>query len=494
MPVFSYAQISDADVAQRALTQNIVSQGQDLVKDITRWEAASLYVNIVKDYRWSDAVNNTLATISKPCTFADIDTSNLQIGAITESCKLWVFKWADGSFFDKNNLTPAEAMVTLMRVVWGKQDETTTPNRRQNYYDIAVRNNVIPSTDLDLITNGQTISSQKILSRIYNVNQSTTLKADPAVQNASVAMFAQMGDMIANTVESGVTIATDAIASGVDQATDIVAQGVSGAIDTATETMQAGVDVASGVVGAGMEKAGVMLDDMQNMKHKWGLKGFFAKRSHTGRRRLPRLLLLAAACLLWRLIKRLIWACCGCDTKDGCIKSGWSCAQGNKSCKCGPDCKCEKCTCDKTTCLDKSCKCGPDCKCGKGETCDCQKNNTIQWSSTTAHVNTNTHNIIDGSKVVSAVSSTHHDHDDLKIIEGIGPKIEQVLFENNITTFAQIADMTPTQLSNILKKYGPSIAQMVTETRPRQAALARDGKIDELDTWKKELDNGKEVL
>ena len=119
-----------------------------------------------------------------------------------------------------------------------------------------------------MIINGQTISSQKILSRIYNVSQSTTLKADPAVQNASVAMFAQMGDMIANTVESGVTIATDAIASGVDQATDIVAQGVSGAIDTATETMQAGVDVASGVVGAGMEKAGAMLDDMQNMKHK----------------------------------------------------------------------------------------------------------------------------------------------------------------------------------------------------------------------------------
>lgn len=49
--------------------------------------------------------------------------------------------------------------------------------------------------------------------------------------------------------------------------------------------------------------------------------------------------------------------------------------------------------------------------------------------------------------------------------------------------------MTPDQLSTMLKKYKLSIAQLVIQTRPQQASLARDGKITELKQRKKQLNN-----
>lgn len=52
--------------------------------------------------------------------------------------------------------------------------------------------------------------------------------------------------------------------------------------------------------------------------------------------------------------------------------------------------------------------------------------------------------------------------------------------------------MRPEQISELLEPYGGSFANMYTELWPAQAALARDGKFDELAAWRKELDNGVE--
>ncbi|MEN9413199.1 MAG: hypothetical protein RLZZ342_286 [Candidatus Parcubacteria bacterium] len=82
--------------------------------------------------------------------------------------------------------------------------------------------------------------------------------------------------------------------------------------------------------------------------------------------------------------------------------------------------------------------------------------------------------------------------DDLKLIEGIGPKIEKVLQEAEIKTFAQLASKTAQELRAVLDVYGDRFGFAATETWPKQAALARDGKFPELEEYKKRLYGGME--
>jgi large subunit ribosomal protein L17 len=78
--------------------------------------------------------------------------------------------------------------------------------------------------------------------------------------------------------------------------------------------------------------------------------------------------------------------------------------------------------------------------------------------------------------------------EDLKIVEGIGPKIAQVLADAGVTTFAQLADMTPEAIKEITSAAGVGAT---TDSWPGQAALARDGKWDELKTLQDALNAGR---
>ncbi|EDP72663.1 hypothetical protein FBALC1_16217 [Flavobacteriales bacterium ALC-1] len=78
--------------------------------------------------------------------------------------------------------------------------------------------------------------------------------------------------------------------------------------------------------------------------------------------------------------------------------------------------------------------------------------------------------------------------DDLKKIEGIGPKIASTLVEAGIATFAELAKTKPVKISEIIAGVR---GNHVTDTWPKQAKLAADGKWDELKKWQDELDGGK---
>ncbi len=82
--------------------------------------------------------------------------------------------------------------------------------------------------------------------------------------------------------------------------------------------------------------------------------------------------------------------------------------------------------------------------------------------------------------------------DDLKKIEGIGPKIEQILHEGGITTFAQLAESDADHVKELLTAAGPRYAIHNPATWAKQAALAAAGKWDELKTLQDQLDGGKE--
>jgi predicted flap endonuclease-1-like 5' DNA nuclease len=81
--------------------------------------------------------------------------------------------------------------------------------------------------------------------------------------------------------------------------------------------------------------------------------------------------------------------------------------------------------------------------------------------------------------------------DDLKVVEGIGPKIEQLLNNEGILTFAQLAVTAPERIKEILVAGGSRFQMHDPTTWPEQSALARDGKWDELKVWQDALNKGR---
>ncbi len=59
--------------------------------------------------------------------------------------------------------------------------------------------------------------------------------------------------------------------------------------------------------------------------------------------------------------------------------------------------------------------------------------------------------------------------DDLEIVEGIGPKIAQLLRQHAVTTFVQLASASPAEIAAILEKGGPDFRIANPGTWPEQA-------------------------
>lgn len=64
--------------------------------------------------------------------------------------------------------------------------------------------------------------------------------------------------------------------------------------------------------------------------------------------------------------------------------------------------------------------------------------------------------------------------DDLAAVQGIGPRIKELLHGAGISTFAALASTSTARQQEIVDAAGLRMAD--PETWPRQAALARDGK------------------
>ena len=81
--------------------------------------------------------------------------------------------------------------------------------------------------------------------------------------------------------------------------------------------------------------------------------------------------------------------------------------------------------------------------------------------------------------------------DDLTIIEGIGPKVAAIFVEAGIKSFADLAKKSKEELEAILDPNGAAYVAMDPTTWAQQAQLAADGKMDELQALKDELNGGK---
>ncbi len=84
------------------------------------------------------------------------------------------------------------------------------------------------------------------------------------------------------------------------------------------------------------------------------------------------------------------------------------------------------------------------------------------------------------------------EEDDLKKIEGIGPKVESVLKAAGIRTFRDLASHSAEELQKILDDVG--MARIVNpETWAEQAKLAAEGKWDELAALQDTLKGGRRM-
>ncbi|MBT8233003.1 MAG: 30S ribosomal protein S1 [Saprospiraceae bacterium] len=81
--------------------------------------------------------------------------------------------------------------------------------------------------------------------------------------------------------------------------------------------------------------------------------------------------------------------------------------------------------------------------------------------------------------------------DDLKKIEGIGPKISEKLNNAGIMTFAELAGTDVAKLKEILEAAGSRYRMHDPTTWPQQSALAAEGKYDDLKKLQDELDGGR---
>lgn len=81
---------------------------------------------------------------------------------------------------------------------------------------------------------------------------------------------------------------------------------------------------------------------------------------------------------------------------------------------------------------------------------------------------------------------------DLKIIEGVGPKIEELFKTSGILTWKSLSETSVDRCNEILDKAGDRFRIHDPGTWPRQSKLAYEGKWQELKDWQEKLDKGKE--
>ncbi|GIZ16054.1 50S ribosomal protein L21 [Capnocytophaga catalasegens] len=93
-------------------------------------------------------------------------------------------------------------------------------------------------------------------------------------------------------------------------------------------------------------------------------------------------------------------------------------------------------------------------------------------------------------KEAKAVTKKTSKGDDLKKVEGIGPKAAEALVNAGIDTFEKLSKKSADEIKAILVAASSTLAHLEPGTWAEQAALAAAGKWDELKKWQDELNGG----
>ena len=99
--------------------------------------------------------------------------------------------------------------------------------------------------------------------------------------------------------------------------------------------------------------------------------------------------------------------------------------------------------------------------------------------------------IFDGNAAKSVYGKTIKE-DDLKVVEGIGPKIEELFQGAGIKTWKMLSETSVEKCQEILNTAGERFRVHNPGSWPKQAKLAYEGKWVELFQWQKDNNYGKE--
>ena len=82
---------------------------------------------------------------------------------------------------------------------------------------------------------------------------------------------------------------------------------------------------------------------------------------------------------------------------------------------------------------------------------------------------------------------------DLKLVEGIGPKIEQILKDSGVDDLTQLSELDPDDIKTTLLAAGDRFKMFDPSTWPAQARLAKNGDWELLAEYQEQLKGGREV-
>lgn len=95
-------------------------------------------------------------------------------------------------------------------------------------------------------------------------------------------------------------------------------------------------------------------------------------------------------------------------------------------------------------------------------------------------------------KMIAKILGFSTNPEDLKVVEGIGPKIEGLLKDAGIKTWSDLAAASVDRIRDILEAAGERYRLADPTTWPKQAGMAAAGNWDELNAYQEFLDGGKE--
>jgi len=93
--------------------------------------------------------------------------------------------------------------------------------------------------------------------------------------------------------------------------------------------------------------------------------------------------------------------------------------------------------------------------------------------------------------VAKAVFGKKIKENDLTVVEGIGPKIQGLFHNHNVTTWKALSECSVDKCQSVLDSGGERYKIHKPGTWPDQAKMAYQGRWEELLRWQNELDGGK---
>jgi predicted flap endonuclease-1-like 5' DNA nuclease len=146
---------------------------------------------------------------------------------------------------------------------------------------------------------------------------------------------------------------------------------------------------------------------------------------------------------------------------------------------------------DLDACLERSKKYSKSIESLEASLALAKKNNTVGTTQSFAGTKT-TPSLLFDSALAFTVLGKKVKENDLKIVEGIGPKIEELYHAAGIKTWKAMSETSIEKMQEVLSAEGERFSFHDAGTWPKQAELAYQGKWQELKDWQDKLDGGKE--